>query len=411
MLEKYGKNISLVLVFLGIGLIGLWLLLEPGQERTANTILVRSTGGLDPVFTSDRLPGNILLKAGIRLYPGDRIIVDGQMYEPDNTLPATNSRSMQIIPASRITVRHDDIVSLFYSSAPTLGEALWEAGFRLTSSDQVVPPVETILSGDTDVSLTPAREISVIDGEKTFSIYSTGTKVESALAENGLALTALDSTDPEPGDNLPTGKPVIIYRNQEEISLLEKTIPFDTENVTVDDLDAGTSEVIQQGLDGLEATRERVRIVNDKETSRQPEGSVIIREMVKKITNISSKSTASTINTDIGEMGCYFTAEVYATSYSPCRQGYDHCSTGTASGTPLAKGVIAVTQSWYRIFGGTQIFVPGYGVGTVGDTGGGIPGKYWIDLGYGEEDFVNWHQNVTVCFLNPAPANFAGVLP
>ena len=48
---------------------------------------------------------------------------------------------------------------------------------------------------------------------------------------------------------------------------------------------------------------------------------------------------------------------------------------------------------------------------TVADTGGGIPGKYWIDLGYGEEDFVNWHETVTVYFLNPAPANVPEVLP
>jgi len=77
----------------------------------------------------------------------------------------------------------------------------------------------------------------------------------------------------------------------------------------------------------------------------------------------------------------------------------------------LAKGVIAVSPAWYKIFAGTQIYVPGYGVGTVADTGGGIPGKYWIDLGYGEEDFVNWHQTVTIYFLNPAPANVPDVLP
>jgi hypothetical protein len=47
----------------------------------------------------------------------------------------------------------------------------------------------------------------------------------------------------------------------------------------------------------------------------------------------------------------------------------------------------------------------------VADTGGGIPGKYWIDLGYSEEDFVNWHQTVTVYFLNPAPPNVPEVLP
>ena len=94
---------------------------------------------------------------------------------------------------------------------------------------------------------------------------------------------------------------------------------------------------------------------------------------------------------------------MYATSYSPCRIFEDRCDSYTASGAELKKGIVAVRGYWYRYYGGTQVYVPGYGVGLVADVGGGIPGRFWIDLGYSDSDYVSWHQDVTVYFLTPVP--------
>jgi hypothetical protein len=49
------------------------------------------------------------------------------------------------------------------------------------------------------------------------------------------------------------------------------------------------------------------------------------------------------------------------------------------------------------------VYVPGYGIATILDVGGGIPGRPWIDLGYSDSDYVSWHQWVTVYFLSPPP--------
>jgi 3D (Asp-Asp-Asp) domain-containing protein len=77
----------------------------------------------------------------------------------------------------------------------------------------------------------------------------------------------------------------------------------------------------------------------------------------------------------------------------------------------VKKGVIGVTRDWYRLFAMDQIYVPGYGIGTVADVGGGIPGSYWIDLGYSDADWVPWYGSVTIYFLTPVPANVPAVLP
>ncbi|GAP20019.1 ubiquitin-like domain-containing protein [Leptolinea tardivitalis] len=412
MLEKFGKNISLACIFLGIGLIGLWLMTyDPNADLPASTILVRSTGGLPPVRSADLRPGNILQKAGIRLYPGDRILVDGQRYLPDQPLLPASNRVIQIIPASRVTVNQNNKQSSFLSSAATLGQALWEAGYHLTTVDKVNPSVDTLLVGDLNVTINSTRSVPVKDGKTTRQIRTAAATVGEALAETGYALTALDTTDPAFDQPVPVGKPIKIFRNSEVMELMGSAVAFKNEPVYKEDMNQGESEIVQAGENGLEIFRQRVKFTNGEETSRNDEGKVLVREPVKQITNVGTKPVVRSVDIGSESLDYYRIEEVYATSYSPCRQGYDHCSTGTASGTPLAKGVIAVSPAWYKIFAGTQIYIPGYGVGTVADTGGGIPGKYWIDLGYGEEDFVNWHQTVTIYFLNPAPANVPDVLP
>jgi uncharacterized protein YabE (DUF348 family) len=412
MLEKNKPYLIIIVMLIGTGLIGLWLVLtSPTKEPVSNTILVRSTGGLAPVITTDRIPANILKQAGIHISPADRVLVDGQQYKLDQPLPPASERVLQFIPASQITIQQGNETNIIYSSASTLGQALWEAGYRLTTTDRIIPPTETLLATDMNVTLIPAREISITDGDKTIKVFSAAPTITELLRENGFSLTALDSTEPAADQPLSAGQTIKIIRNREEIVLKQKTIPFENEKINVPEIDQGKTEIIQEGISGLEAIRERVRYTGDKEIDRHEEGSISIREPVKQITHVGTKAVASAVDTGIGSLDYYMTAQVYATSYSPCRQGYDHCSSGTASGTPLKKGIVAVTQAWYRIFGGTQVYIPGYGIGTVADTGGGIPGKYWIDLGYGEEDFVNWHETVTVYFLKPAPANLPEVLP
>jgi 3D (Asp-Asp-Asp) domain-containing protein len=99
----------------------------------------------------------------------------------------------------------------------------------------------------------------------------------------------------------------------------------------------------------------------------------------------------------------------YATSYTACSAG--SCGGRTASGQPVTRGVVAVIRSWYNQMRGQQVYVPGYGTGVIADIGAGVPGQNWIDLGYGEGDYVPWHSNVTIYFLAPVPAVVPWSLP
>ena len=43
--------------------------------------------------------------------------------------------------------------------------------------------------------------------------------------------------------------------------------------------------------------------------------------------------------------------------------------------------------------------------------GGGIPGRYWIDLGFDDSNYESWHFWTTLYFLTPVPGYIPVVLP
>ena len=44
-------------------------------------------------------------------------------------------------------------------------------------------------------------------------------------------------------------------------------------------------------------------------------------------------------------------------------------------------------------------------------SGGGFPGKYWIDLAYTDDAYVPWSSYVTIYFLTPVPKTIPWILP
>jgi 3D (Asp-Asp-Asp) domain-containing protein len=66
----------------------------------------------------------------------------------------------------------------------------------------------------------------------------------------------------------------------------------------------------------------------------------------------------------------------------------------------MRKGIVAVDPSVIPLR--SKVYVPGYGVGIAGDTGGSIKGRH-IDLGYDEDNLVLWYRWVDVYLLDPPP--------
>jgi uncharacterized protein YabE (DUF348 family) len=393
--------------------------LREGQEiaiARSVQVEIQADGKRYKLNTPERLPANLLAMAGVRLFPQDQLLVDGEEALLDARLSSDRPHSIQVKRAVRIQLKDGSQLKQFYTTATTLGQALEQAGLQLHAADRIDPPAETALNGDQwreplQVKIKRSRRMQIQLQDRQIDLRSAADTTGAALAEAGITLQGLDYSQPASQAALPEDGKIKVVRVQERVLVEQEPLPFDTELQPVDDLELDSRKVVQAGEFGLTARSVRIRYEDGQEVSRKVEDEWIARQPQTRIMGYGTQIKIRTMNTPDGPIQYWRAVQMYATSYSPCRIYDDHCDSYTALGETLRKGIVAMTNQWCRTTCGDQVYVPGYGVGTVADTGGGIPGRYWIDLGYSEEDYVSWHQNVTVYFLTPVPSNIMWVLP
>jgi resuscitation-promoting factor RpfB len=362
--------------------------------------------------SAERIPANLALQAGIKLFPGDVLRWNGQSVSLQEALPAAEAFILQYQPAVPLTIQENGQSRVFYSAAATVGEAIWQAGIRLDPQDRLSLSEETALDKPETVALQRAIPITIKADGQQFPVKSAAASVGQALAENGLSLQGLDYSIPPDDQPLPDANGTIrVVRVQEQIILQETSTPFQTVTVTDASLDLDQSKVVLVGQTGLQVSRVRVRYEDGKEVSRQTDSQWTAKAPVDQKVAYGTKLSTHSLQIPGGTVQYWKTMTVYATSYSPCNSGGGRCYPGTSLGLPVKRGVIAVTSAWYRYLAGTQVYIPGYGKAVIADIGAGIPGTAWIDLGFADSDYETWHQNVTIYFLNPAPTNLPWNIP
>jgi 3D (Asp-Asp-Asp) domain-containing protein len=124
---------------------------------------------------------------------------------------------------------------------------------------------------------------------------------------------------------------------------------------------------------------------------------------VNRVLRYGTMIVMRTIDTPNGPVEYWRKVTMRVTSYTAASSGKEPGDPAygiTASGVQAGYGVIAVdpTVIPFRSY----IYVPGYGVGFAGDTGGGIKGRI-IDLGYDEGALKSWRGTVDVYYLGPPP--------
>jgi resuscitation-promoting factor RpfB len=291
--------------------------------------------------------------------------------------------------------------------------ALWEAGVRLGPGDWLSSPPETPLADlNGSVAVQHAQPLIIQVRGRQIHGHSAAATVGQALAENGVALQALDHSIPDEGQPLPPDGQIRVVRVEETLIFEQQLIPY--ENILQPDpeLELDQRRVLEPGLFGVQVNRYRARAHDGQEVSRVLDSDWLASEPRDQVIGYGTQAAAHTLDTPDGTIEYWRAVNVYATGYSPCRLGRpDFCNERTASGQKLTKGIIAVSTAWYRLMAGQRVYVPGYGFGVIADSGYGIPGTPWIDLGYDDDNFVGGARNVTLYFLTPIPENVPWTLP
>ncbi|MEY2816630.1 MAG: hypothetical protein RL275_93 [Chloroflexota bacterium] len=363
------------------------------------------------ISTSETVPHAILAEAGIITQPTDRVLVNGIPYSLDETISDNGNWHIQLrraVPVTLITPQGEQVVQ---SSALTVGDFLQENGIELSLHDEVTPPLTSPVTDSMIITFSPAQALSITSGEMSINTHSTARTVGEALAEAGIPLMGLDSSLPTENEPLPADGQITVTRVTESISVDLQTIPFSTEETESEDVAFGEQEILQAGENGVAMVRTRIRYENGVEVSRTEEDKTILKEPINQIIANGSKIVLSEVGGDAPYQYWYAT-QMYASWYSPCNSGTGGCSYGTASGARAGYGIVAVDYSYYSYFAGMRVYIPGYGIATIGDTGGGpiietafgVPRYQWIDLGYDDNNIGGLSGWVTVYFLEPAPA-------
>lgn len=345
---------------------------------------------------------DLLEQNNIPLGPQDRLLVNGKPATSGALSQDGQGLVLQIIRAKTIQLDIDGQRQEISTTAASAARALWDAGVLIGPGVLVsVAPDQSIDEGMT-IAYQPARTLTIQVGDQVIAVYSAAATVGEALAEAGVALQGMDYSRPAEGEPIPDDGQIRVVRVREEIILSQALLPYETIYQTDSTLDANTERTIHEGQYGVKVERTRARFENGEEINRGVDSDWIATEPVAK-TIARGPQVLAGADTSGDGIQYWKAVQVYATSYSPCQQGTGRCSWSTSSGMRLTKGVIGVTSAWYRLLAGQQVFIPGYGYGVIGDIGGGIPGKPWIDLGWDEENYQPMGGWMTMYLISPAP--------
>ena len=375
------------------------------RVERARSVFVTIDSQTTPLWTPLTNPADILSSARVSLSPSDRILIDG-------TSATMDQLAQWPVPVSSIEVRHAVTLSIhdtestrtFQTTSSTVGEALFEAGITLYLTDSTTPDLNTPLTHDLDVTITRARPIEILADGAAIHTRTRGSSVADALTDAGVALVGMDYAIPAESTALQPGMSIRVIRVREEIETTQAPLPFETVYQADANVELDQRQVAQAGQAGVQETRVRVRYENGIAVARTQAETVVAQAPVNKVISYGTKVVVRTLDTPDGTVSYWRVLRMYVTSYHPVAG-----DNTTATGKTLQKGIVGADV--HLLPYGSQVYVAGYGVGDVQDTGPSRANPLWLDLGYTNEDYRGWYGYHDVYLLTPVPANIDYTLP
>jgi uncharacterized protein YabE (DUF348 family) len=375
-------------------------------ERGRN-VTVTVDGETQVHRTTHRNPAGILSELGVTLAADDRITVDGTLADPFSLdqwpVPANQ---INIRRALTLTVTDDGTEQTIRTNGETVGDALYDAEIDIYLADGVDPPLNTPVTSGMTIAIIRAVPVTVIADGTTLETRTRSSTVAGLLADAGVSLMGLDYSIPDESVIVQPGMSVRVIRVAEDVVGETEIIPF--ENVSQGDssLELDQTRLIQAGENGIQRTDIVVRYENGVEVSRETVGTQVVREPQNRVIAFGTGIVVRTVDTEQGPREYWRKVRMLTTSYHPAALGGDNI---TATGRILTKGIVGIDPTVIPY--GTEVYVPGYGVGIAADTGGPRSTRLWIDLGYDDENWVPWSQYTDVYILTPIPESPVYILP
>ena len=401
----------------------------PGEEEMLRGVPIRVTiarvalvvhdGSATQVRTHAADLADLIQDSGVVVFPHDLLYIMGQSAVLGFVLPAPRSLQRSGVPAwlaeirrpIRVTVHRaiplkvqdGPVVTTFYTTARTVGEALYERGLTIFLGDHVSPDLETELAPGQSVLIERSKPaVLSADGIRR-ALRTQAKKVSELLMAEGVALGPKDYALPDPRTSISRDLDISVVRVHDEYYSEEVPIAFKTRWEPDPSMEIDESQVTRWGREGARKQRIRVRYENGHEIYRTEEEEWVAREPLDRIINYGTKIVLRTIETPSGLLTYWRKLHMLATSYNAPTAGVSRSNPWygrTRLGWQAAKGIVAVDPRIINL--GQSVYVPGYGAAVAADTGGAIKGRR-IDLCYDEDNLELWYRWVDVYLLTPMP--------
>lgn len=353
---------------------------------------------------------DVLYEARVSLGPYDEVEIEGELLSANPTTADLEPICITVHRAIPFTLREDGRATVLYTTASTVGEALRRAGLTLYLADGVQPGLGERMSAGLHITVDRSVPVIVqVDG-RTLRTRTHRERVDEVLADLNVVLTGQDYTIPALDVSLEDDATIRVVRVAERFLIEQEPIPFNSVWQPDSGLEIDNQRLLQEGARGILERRLRLRYEDGHEVGRAIENEYVAVQPTTKIMGYGTKIVIRTLNTPSGPIEYWRTIRMLATSYSAATAGTPRSRPWygrTRTGEIMRFGIVAVDPRVVKLR--SQVYVPNYGIGYAGDTGGAIKGRR-IDLGYDDDNLVLWYRWVDVYLLTPVPDQINYVL-
>ncbi|ARF17558.1 G5 and 3D domain-containing protein [Sporosarcina ureae] len=392
MSQKNSKIMRIGILFMAMALFVATtsLVLIDGKKKNISMDL---NGKQIELRTAAATVGEVLAANDVKVQKHDLV-------EPAVNTSLENDTEIKWQKANKVIIDVDGKTQELWTTEATVNDVLKTAEIEVATHDEIEPALETKITENQPIAIAKAFPVTVKDGGKERTVWSTQTTVRKFLTDQNIRLSNLDKVEGDTSAKLTASNAVVNIARVERITdVVEETADFKTKRKTDMTMLKGKEKVVTNGKKGKLQKKFQITKKNGKVVSRELVGKTMVEEPTHKVIHVGAKApkvnvaTAAPTKASTSTPAKAQVAVSRGTSSEPSggKEFYANasaytaycngCSGITATGINLRANpnmkLIAVDPRVIPL--GSKVWVEGYGYAIAGDTGGAIKGNR-IDL-------------------------------
>ncbi|NVR60756.1 resuscitation-promoting factor [Listeria monocytogenes] len=372
-------------------------------EGTKNDITIVNAGEKIESRTHAKTVSEALDEAGIKVSERDEIA-------PGKNAEIKDGMEIKYLPARQITINDNGTKKDVWSTKANIADLLKDENITTRPQDVLNVALDTKLKNGLEVNINRAIQLSLQNGAKKDTVWTTKTKVSDLLAEKNIKLDQDDRVSPAKDSNLKEKMTVEVTYVNSKAEKKNEQVKFETVYKEDDSLNKGVEKVVQEGKNGKKVVEYKVTFENGKEKKRD-----VIKENVtsnktdKVVVRGTKEKVVATPVSNVSTSSATSSSSSSASSTPSGGKTYKMESTAYSGGGTTAYGINLSANPGLKVIAvdpriiplGSKVWVEGYGEAIAGDTGGAIKGNI-VDVYFpNESQCYSWGRRmVTVKVLN-----------